>query len=318
MRRSCKQRWPGNVLSGRIVVSLGRENVVTLAPIAILAALVVAATAHAEETQASQRGLPPIDSEHLFGFMIGTDVGEAGDREFEAETVGHVGKQSGSYQALFPALEYEWVPAENLRLSATATSAYHAIAGVPGLADRQQFALDALSFEIRYRLIDRAKSGFGLAVDAEPQVGRVDETTGEPAQQYAADLSLMIDRELVPDRILVALNLVYDPQLSRSHGAWSQAATAGTSAGLMAQIAPGILVGIEGRYLRSYEGLALDRLAGQALFIGPTLFARLTKRLWVISAVSPQLTGRAAGTRGSLDLVNFERYQAKVQFGLEF
>jgi hypothetical protein len=30
------------------------------------------------------------------------------------------------------------------------------------------------------------------------------------------------------------------------------------------------------------------------------------------------VAGRAAGNGGSLDLVNFERYQAKVQFGLEF
>jgi hypothetical protein len=86
----------------------------------------------------------------------------------------------------------------------------------------------------------------------------------------------------------------------------------------MAQIAPGILIGMEGRFLREYEGFALDHLAGQALFAGPTLYARLSKRLWMISALSAQVTGHAARDGGSLDLVNFERYQAKVQFGLEF
>jgi len=38
----------------------------------------------------------------------------------------------------------------------------------------------------------------------------------------------------------------------------------------------------------------------------------------VIAAWSPQIAGRAANFSGSLDLTNFERHQAKVQFGLEF
>ena len=69
---------------------------------------------------------------------------------------------------------------------------------------------------------------------------------------------------------------------------------------------------------RAYQGVALDHLAGQALFFGPTLYARLSKRQWVIAAWSPQVAGRAASVPGSLDLTHFERHQAKVQFGLEF
>src|SRR5262249_5380067 len=47
-----------------------------------------------------------IDTEHLFGFIIGTDIGEVGDKEVEAEVAGNLGKQPGSYTALFPSLEY--------------------------------------------------------------------------------------------------------------------------------------------------------------------------------------------------------------------
>ena len=56
----------------------------------------------------------------------------------------------------------------------------------------------------------------------------------------------------------------------------------------------------------------------RALFVGPTLYARLSKRLWVIAAWSAQVAGRAVDVPGALDLTHFERYQAKVQFGLEF
>lgn len=288
---------------------------------ALAAMLGVAATfAHAGESESSRARTDRIDTEHLFAFMVGTDTGEVGEKELESEVVGRFGKRPGSYRALFPSLEFEWVPIENLRLSATGTAASHAIANIAGLEDRQQWAFEALSFDVRYRLIDRARSGFGLALDVEPHWGHVDETGGEPVDRYGADLSLLFDRELVPNRIVAALNLIYQPEVSRLHatGVWSREATAGIAAGLMARVAPGVLIGGEARFLRKYEGLALDHFAGQALFVGPTLYARLTDRVWMIAGWSAQAAGRAAGGAGALDLTNFERYHAKIQFGLEF
>jgi hypothetical protein len=261
-----------------------------------------------------------IDTEHLFGFMIGTDVGELGDKEIEAETVARWGKRPGSYFAATPAFEAEFVPIENLRVSGTASRAYHDISGIAGLEDRRHGAFDSLSFDLRYRLIERRQAGFGLAVDMEPHWGRVDPTSGEPVDRYGADLALLLDKELVPDRVLAAFNLVYQPEASRSRAtaAWSREANFGPAAGLMVQVQPGVLIGAEARYLRAYQGLGLEKFAGQALFFGPTVYARLSKRLWVIAAFSPQIAGRAVNVPGSLDLTNFERRQAKVQFGLEF
>jgi hypothetical protein len=92
----------------------------------------------------------------------------------------------------------------------------------------------------------------------------------------------------------------------------------GPAAGVMVQVEPGVLLGAEARYLRAYQNLALEKFAGQALFLGPTLYARLSKRVWVIAAWSPQIAGHAAHAPGALDLTNFERHQAKVQFGIEF
>jgi len=261
-----------------------------------------------------------IDTEHLFGFMIGTDVGERGDKEIEAETVARWGKRPGTYFAAAPAFEAEFVPIENLRVSGTLSAAYHDISGIAGLEDRRQGAFDSLSFDLRYRLIERRQAGFGLAVDMEPHWGRVDPTSGEPVDRFGADLALLLDKEFVPDRVLAAFNLVYQPEATRSRltDAWSREANFGPAAGLMVQVQPGVLIGAEARYLRAYQGLGLEKFAGQALFFGPTLYARLSKRLWVIAAFSPQIAGRAANVPGALDLTNFERRQAKVQFGLEF
>jgi hypothetical protein len=41
-----------------------------------------------------------IDTEHVYGFMIGSDVGDPGEREFQATTTGRFSKQAGTYQAL--------------------------------------------------------------------------------------------------------------------------------------------------------------------------------------------------------------------------
>jgi hypothetical protein len=89
--------------------------------------------AHAGEADRSADHAWRIDTEHLFGFIIGTDVGEVGDKEMEAEVVGNLGKQPGPYTALFPSLEYEFVPISNLRLAPTILSACAASLGAESL-----------------------------------------------------------------------------------------------------------------------------------------------------------------------------------------
>src|SRR6266545_3176480 len=125
-----------------------------------------------------------IDTEHLFGFTIGTDIGDVGEKEIEAGTTARLGKRSGSYTALAQTLSFEYTPARNLRLEVTAAGAYHGIVGVPGLDDRRQAAFDGLSFDARYRLLDRANAPFGLAINVEPHWGRVDQrSAGRPARR---------------------------------------------------------------------------------------------------------------------------------------
>jgi hypothetical protein len=261
-----------------------------------------------------------IDTEHLFGFTIGTDIGDVGEKEIEAGTTARVGKRSGSYTALSQTLSFEYTPARNLRLEVTAAGAYHAIVGVPGLDDRRQGAFEGLSFDVRYRLLDRAHAPFGLAINVEPHWGRVDETSGEPVDRHGVDLTLAVDKELVPNRIVAAFNLLYMPEVSRSRvdGTWSRESTVGVATALMVQIRPGIFVGTEARYLRSYEGLGLDRFEGHAFFFGPTVYAKLSKHSWIALAWSAQVAGRSVDETGALDLVNFERHQATLKFGVTF
>jgi hypothetical protein len=99
-----------------------------------------------------------IDTEHLFGFTIGTDVGELGEKELESNLLSRLGKRAGSYSALSQVLSLEYTANQNVRLEVSAVGAYHDIAGVPGLDDRRRGAFDGLSFDIRYRIFDRANA----------------------------------------------------------------------------------------------------------------------------------------------------------------
>ena len=261
-----------------------------------------------------------IDTEHLFAFTIGSDVGEAGERELEGSVTGRFAKRSGSYDAGSSTLSAEFVPIPNLRTELTGVVVSYDIAGVSGLADQRYTAFGGVSADIRYRILDRAIAPFGLAVGAEPHWGRADEVTGEPGSQYGVDLVAAADWEIIPDRVVAAFNLLCQPETTRSRvtGIWSQESTAGVAVALMAQVHSGIFVGGEARYLRRYDGLGLDTLAGQGFFVGPTIYLKLSERAWIAAGWSAQIAGQATTSTNSLDLVNFERRQARLLFGVNF
>jgi hypothetical protein len=261
-----------------------------------------------------------IDTEHLFGFTIGSDVGEVGEKEIEGNVIGRFAKRTGTYTAGTGTLSIEYVPIQNLRTELTGIVNSYDIAGVSGLLDQRYTAFGGVAADIRYRLLNRATSPIGVAIGAEPHWSRSDEVTGEPARQYGVDFVAAADWEVVPNRVVAAFNLLYQPETTRSEltGTWSQDSTAGVAMAVMAQVRSGIFVGAEARYLRVYEGSGFDNLAGQGFFVGPTIYFKLSERAWLAAAWSAQVAGHATATIGSLDLVNFERQQARVLFGINF
>jgi hypothetical protein len=260
------------------------------------------------------------DTEHIFGFMIGADVGAVGEREFQTETTGSFGKNGGRYRAVGQEFELEFVPVRNFRIEVGSTFASHLISGVPGLDDQRRLSWQGGSLDLRYRFLDRETGPFGLTFATELHAHRFDETTAESVRSFGTEFRLAFDRELVPDRIIAAFNLLYEPEWTRVIGSdvMERESTAGAALGVLAQVRPGFLLGGEARYLRKYEGIGLGELAGQALFIGPTAYFQLSKLARLTASYSIQAWGRPAGAAGSLDLVNFERHQARLVFGVNF
>ena len=261
-----------------------------------------------------------IDTEHLFGFMIGTDVGNVGEREFQSQTTGGFSKNGGRYRAISQELELEFVPARNFRIEIGSAFAAHDINGVPGLEDRRQLSWQGVSVDLRYRFLNRDAAPFGMTVAVESHADRIDETTAAAVRNYGTQFALAFDREVVPNVAVAALNLIYQPEWTRlvGTGAAEQESTVGAALGVMAQMRPGVFLGAETRYLRRYEGIGLQELAGQALFIGPTAYFQLSERSRLTASWSFQAWGRPAGSNTVLDLVNFERHQARLVFGVNF
>jgi hypothetical protein len=152
-------------------------------------------------------------------------------------------------------------------------------------------------------------------VIAEPHWARVDEVGGEPVNKFAIELTVAADKELIKDKLFGAINLIYEPEWVRvtATGETERESTLGVSFAAMAQVMPSVFLGGELRYLRKYEGAALNTFAGEALFLGPALFINVNDRLALAAAFSTQIAGRPADTPAALDLQNFERHRARLK-----
>jgi hypothetical protein len=307
--------WPV-CASERRKTSLGA---LSWAVLILLAGLGSAGSASADtRNHADKTG--EIDTEHMFGFTEGSDTGEAGEKELETDSTGRFGKLGGAYNSVATALEAKYSFSDRFRISAVATVAYYDIRGVDGIDDRRQGALQSVSFDARYRLFDREYAPFGLTLSVEPRRGFADEMSGAPGDQYGADFRVLADRELIPGRLFAALNVRYEPAQTRLRGSGEilRESTFGIGAALAMQVMPNVFVGAEARNLRHYERAGLDDFAGQALYIGPTLYATFGERYFISAAWNVQVWGAVAGSSGALDLVNFERHQVKLRGGVRF
>lgn len=261
-----------------------------------------------------------VSTEFLFGFTRGSDIDAPGVNHVIASLDGAFGKRTGSYSAWSQHFEYAVTPWRDFHFALGASFAQHRIAGVEGLEDTRHGAFEGFSVELRQRLLDRSKAPFGLTLSAEPHVARLDETSGERAHKFAVEFNLAADKELIKDRLYGALNFIYEPEWVRirATGEAERASTLGLSLAVMTPLAPWFFIGGEARYLRSYEGVTLDTFAGRALFVGPVVYANVNDRLALVAAFSTQVSGRAVGGEGPLDLENFERHRAKLKAVFHF
>jgi hypothetical protein len=282
-------------------------------PLILSLAFLLPALAHAQEAEPARAGSPPgFDTEHIFGFAEGSDIGVMGEREIESVTIGSFGAPAGGYANIDNETSFRYGVTNDLRLSIGTLTDYFNIHDVPGLGDRSDPELSGLITEARWHILDWRTSPFGMTLSLNPQWRRTDPTSGQSSGNYAIPATLLIDKEVIPSKFFTVLNLIYMPSFLRPNGKPEHDDAFTIIAGGSYAITPNILFGTEVRH----ENLAQNgNLNAHALFVGPQLFVSLAKNLSAKIAWAAQIPDIAAH---SLDLTSYQRHQVEFQFAYSF
>ena len=153
----------------------------------------------------------------------------------------------------------------------------------------------------------------------EPEFRSRDETSGVKVVNYELETKLEADAELIKNRLFLGFNLLYEPETTRGDfGIWQSEATVGASAALAYQIVPDVVIGADLWYLRHYDSIAFGTFTGDAVYLGPTLFWKISSKMLMSAAWETQVAGREVGVMPALDLTDFSRQRARLLFEFEF
>jgi hypothetical protein len=260
-----------------------------------------------------------LETKYIFGnFTVGSSTGIEGERAFEPETEANFGKRNGHYGVGQTALEYEYTPSQYVQIEFGPTVSYYNIRGVSGLDDMNSGSLNGFEADLRTVLIDRNPSPFAVTLSVEPEFHSRDETSGVKVVNYGLETKLEADAELIKNRLYFGTNFLIEPETTRADlGQWQREVTIGASAALAFQVVPNVVIGTDLWYLRHYDGIGFTAFTGDAVYLGPTLYWKITNKMLVSAAWQTQIAGREVGV-GTLDLTDFSRQRARLLLEFEF
>jgi hypothetical protein len=283
-------------------------------------------------------GTPSVPGGDIFGFTDPADIGDPCSWALASENSGRASRRDGSYFALTSKTEVAYTYSNNVAFAFAVFNTYTRWSNVTVARDTlagegtgvflnryDKLSFDGLSGEVSVRLVTRAP-GQPVAVtfSTEPRWSYVDFVTGYRADGYAAEFKLFIDVALT-ERLFAAVNLNYalgTQKFDIPNAMWERGSATNVSAALTAQIhasekqtIEGVFVGIEGRFRSVFDGLLLDRFAGNVFNFGPTFAVAFAGDRMLNVAWSPQLAGRVSpATPGGLNLTHFDRQEFRVKF----
>ena len=284
-------------------------------------------------------GTPSMPVGYFFGFTDPTNSGDPCTSEFVFDNITHAGKRDGRYVSSTGGAEISYTVMHNVAVAFGAYGTYarwsdvtvlqSALAAIgDGVAVNRldMLRFDGLSAELFVRVLERApRQPFAATISIKPRWSAVDNTTGYRAQSYGSEFKLLMDVVLT-ERLFAAANFSYGLAAQKfdiSNAPWFYASIVNASAALTTQVyaaetqlVRSAFVGAEMRYRSVFEGLALDRLAGHAFFLGPTLAIGFPNERMISLAWTPQFAGRSrlGLSSGPLDLDAYERHEFRLKF----
>jgi len=282
-------------------------------------AALVSTPLKAQDDLAGPLNFYEIETKYIFGFTEGSGVGLEGEKELSLDTIARLGKRDGRYVATETKWEFEYTPNQYVQLELGPLTASHYIRNVTDLDDRNTFRPSGFFGEFRYLLVDRPASPVAATISFEPVYRRVDETSGVPVQNFEFETKLQADVELIKNRLYGAVNLIYEPETTRTaEGIWEHESIFGLTTALAVRPTPTLVIGAELDYYRHYDSLGPSHFTGDALFLGPTLYYKFARKWFVTAAWNAQIWGRETETGNHLNLEEFSRQRAKLKLAVEF
>jgi hypothetical protein len=244
---------------------------------------------------------PAAASERHFTYTYESAVLGPGLRELEPWSTFRLGK-SGFYGAFDTRIEAELGLTDQLQTSLY-LNASAVTEDTPG-GRSSSTELEGISSEWKLKLSDPVADRAGSALYAEVSAGPSD---------FELEAKLILDKRA--GRLLGALNLVAEHEWEFDQPEAERETALELDAAACWFLTPNLTAGLE---LRSHTVLPPgSEPTRSALFLGPTVsYAR--QRWWVAASVLPQIRALAGASEGHLDLVEHERVEVRVLFGLEF
>jgi hypothetical protein len=272
----------------------------------------------------AQDGFYEVETKYIFGFTEGSGIGLEGEKEFSTETVAGIGKADGRYWASETKLEYEFTPNQYVQFELGPLVSTHKIKNATDLDNRNDVAMSGFFGEMRYLVLERnASSPLAVTLSAEPEWHRIDETSGTHVTNLGLELKVNADLELIKNRLFLGGNLLYEVEGTKDPdhigAGWEKESIGGVSGALSYRVIPAVFIGVEAWYLRHYDGSFFNAFTGDAVFIGPTLYAQLGRKAFMTAAWNAQVSGHDVDVSGSkLNFGEFTRSRAKLKFAVEF
>jgi hypothetical protein len=258
-----------------------------------------------------------------FGYLYTTASTPKGEWEYEQWNTVRTGKASGSYTALDLLNEFEHGFTDNFSGAFYLHSSYLHTRNVPdpdnpatNLDNQTAFDLNGVSVELKDRLLNPQQHPIGLTLYMEPELGVRDPLTGADTIERAVEFKLIVDKHFWGDRLILASNVVFEPEWERQNDVRSKELKNEYSFGAAYQWAAAWYGGLEFLNRRKFDDQDFAKQGASAFFLGPTLHYT-EKEWWATLTVLPQIAGNPASD-GSRTLGEYEKMEIRLRLGTDF
>src|SRR5258706_1204672 len=156
----------------------------------------------------------------------------------------------------------------------------------------------------------------GLTLYMEPELGVRSPLSGTDTVERAIEFKLIIDKHFLADRLILASNVVFEPEWGRQNGERSKELKNEYSVGAAYRFAVGWYGGLELLNRRKFNDQDFAKQGASAFFLGPSLHYD-QKEWWVTLTVLPQIAGSPVSD-GSRTLGEYEKMEIRLRFGVDF